>query len=72
LCSNDRGVRSEYVATTPDGATLAQIAELVEANVVTVDNATVVDLVDTVDFAIIGVKEASGRLLYNEIVVRVN
>ncbi|KAJ5275546.1 hypothetical protein N7497_011815 [Penicillium chrysogenum] len=72
LCSNDRGVRSEYVAATPDGAALAQIAELVEANVVTVDNATVVDLVDAVDFAITGVKEASGRLLHNEIVVRVN
>ncbi|KAJ5244869.1 hypothetical protein N7489_004965 [Penicillium chrysogenum] len=72
LCSNDRGVRSEYVAATPDGAALAQIAELVEANVVTVDNTTVVDLVDAIDSAITGVKEASSRLLHNEVVVRVN
>ncbi|KAJ9481063.1 hypothetical protein VN97_g12443 [Penicillium thymicola] len=72
LCSNDSGVRSEYVAATPDGAALAQIAELVEANVVTVDETTVVDLVDAIDSVITGVKEASSRLLHNEVVVRVN
>ncbi|CAG8224619.1 unnamed protein product [Penicillium nalgiovense] len=72
LCSNDRGVRSEHVAATPDGAALAQIAELVEANVVTVDNTIVVDLVDAIDSAITGVKEASSRLLRNEVVVHVN
>lgn len=72
LGTNDSSLRSEHLAATPDGAGLAQIVELVEANVVTVGKTTIVDLVDAIDFVITGAEEASSSLIRNETVIRVN
>ncbi|CAG8131905.1 unnamed protein product [Penicillium nalgiovense] len=72
LCPDDSVVGLKYVAASPDGAALAQIAELIEGNKITIGETTVIYLVDASNFIITGFKEASSRLTDNEIVVRVN
>lgn len=72
LCPDDSVVRLIHVAASPDAAALAQIAELIEGNKITIGETTVIDLVDASSFIINGFKEASSRLADNEIVVRVN
>lgn len=72
LCPEDSVVRFKYVAASPDGAALAQIAELIEGNKITIGKTTIIDLVDASNFITTGFKEAPSRLADNEIVVRVN
>ncbi|KGO67560.1 Alcohol dehydrogenase superfamily, zinc-type [Penicillium italicum] len=72
LCPDDSVVRFRYVAASPDGVALAQIAELIEGNKITIGETTIIDLVDASNFITTGFKEAPSRLADDEVVVRVN